>query len=155
MSFKDQSWHSRFEKMGDEAEGIFEEVYPLGWARFGLNRPPIQMFKLSDMLRYTPDYITSDGLVEVMGFGQAQALRIKIEKLVAMDEWAQRDRVRLFVWDKTNERHGLVDLPDLAFACRMHGKLDTFPEGKQFYEIPAEKLPVREWVQYIPAAAAA
>lgn len=155
MSFKDRGWGNRFNQMGDEAEGVFEAVYPQGWARYGLNRPPIQMGKLPPKIRYTPDYVTSKGLIEVQGFGRDQTFKLKDDKYDALNQWHLDFRVDLFVWDTTNKRYGYVRLHDFMEAWEEHGWRDAFDDGRNPYmAIKAEHLPVEHWVDYVPAAEA-
>jgi hypothetical protein len=152
MSFKDKGFNNRFKAMGDEAEGIFEAVYPQGWARYGINRPPIQLAKVPAKIRYTPDYLTSKGLVEVQGFGRDQTFKLKVDKYNALNEWHQDFRVDLFVWDTTNKRYGYVRLHDFMEAWEEHGWEDAFDDGRNPYmALKAEHLPVcGDWVAYEP-----
>jgi len=85
--FADQSFNKRLNNMGDLAEGVFEEWCGTNFARYGLNRPPIAMWKLPAKIRYTPDYITSDYLVEVQGFGRKQVVHMKLDKWDALLWW--------------------------------------------------------------------
>ena len=150
-TFSSQSFSKRFSKMGDEAEGIFEAVYPQGWARYGLNRPPIQLKNVPPKIRYTPDYITGKGLVEVQGFGRDQTFKLKIDKWQALIDWHNDFRVDLFVWDTTNKRYGYVRLHDLGVALDEHGWDDAFDNGANPYvAIKADQIPVDEWVEYTP-----
>lgn len=148
MSFKDRSWEDRYAKMGDEAEGVFEDVYPHGYVRFGLNRPPLNMSSLGVKIRYTPDYLTSASLVEVQGHGADGRVKLKHEKLAALREWAtdHPGGVRMFLWDSTNKRHALVELPELERLFVRHGEERTFPEGKGYWSVDADH--VEGWVEY-------
>lgn len=145
--FKDRSWDERFKRMGDEAEGVFEAVYPEGWVRFGLERPPIRMDYLPDKMRYTPDYLTSKGLVEVQGLGRDRRFKMKHSKLAALQDWHEDFRVDLFVWDRTAERFGFVRLPDLEAVLEERGKVDHFPEGPAYSHVGVDELPVTTWYQ--------
>lgn len=143
--FHKQDWNSRFAAMGDEAEGIFEKVHKLNWVRTGLNRPPLQMSQLSLAVRYMPDYLTSRCWVEVQGCGRDQVIRIKDEKLVALNEWEQLGHpVEFFFWDTTNKRYCQVPLEAVMDEIYV---LDsrTYPEGKVFYEIPTSAF---QWTDY-------
>ena len=75
--FANQPFNKRIEGMGDLAEGVFEEWCGVNYVRFGLNRPPLAMWKLPLRIRHTPDYLTSDYLVEVQGFGRKQVVHMK------------------------------------------------------------------------------
>jgi hypothetical protein len=144
-SFKDQGWEQRFTRLGDEAEGVFEEVYPHGKARFGLDRPPIQLHRISAFTRYTPDYITSAGLVEVQGLGRDRTFKLKDDKLAALEQWAQHETVRLFVWDNVARRWGLIELPDLIAALAANGERGSFDNGtKPYTSLHVDALPT-DW----------
>lgn len=148
MSFKDRSFESRFAAMGDEAEGVFEKAWAGGWARFGLNRPPIGMKRLSPFVRYKPDYITTHYLVEVQGFGKDQTIKVKLEKAQALDEWHRHHAVQIFLWDTTNREYGLADWPDMHEALHLHATLECFPEGKRYWALAKERAPVETWVPH-------
>lgn len=153
MSFKDRKWGNRFNAMGDEAEGVFEATYPQGFARYGINRPPIQLAKVPAFVRYTPDYLTSKGLVEVQGFGRDQTFKLKDDKYEALRHWHSIFRVDIFVWDSANKRYGFVRLHDFIEAWEEHGWSDSFDEGRNPYmALKAEHLPVEHWVPYEPVS---
>lgn len=152
MSFRDGSFGQRFAKMGDEAEGIFEATYPQGFARYGINRPPINLGTVPEMIRFTPDYLTSKGLVEVQGFGRDQTVKMKVIKWSSMWRWHNEVfRTDLFLWDTTNKRYGWVRLPELGEAMYEHGELRAFPEGTDYWALHACKVPVVDgWTDYTP-----
>jgi hypothetical protein len=146
MTFKDQKFEQRFQTMGDEAEGIFEDVYPQAWERFGLNRPQLQMSSLSVPIRYAPDYITSKGLIEVKGFGRDRTLKIKHENLDALWTWHQEIfRTDLFVWNRADQKFGFVRLPDLDKAIQNFATEDVFPEGKPYWALGLAHIPTTYW----------
>jgi len=126
--------------MGDEAEEQFEIAHRGKFARYGLNRPPINMSMVPVLLRYTPDYITSFGLVEVQGVGKDRILKIKKEKADALDRWHKEFSLRLFVWDSTYKRHMTVPWEDIALVLPTL-PFDSFPEGKEYW-----KMDVDEWI---------
>lgn len=145
MSFKDEGWSSRYAALGDEAEAVFESVYSHGFVRYGLNRPKINLASVPPFIRYSPDYLTSRGLVEVQGFGRDQTFKIKDDKLFALEQWmyATEWRVDLFVWDSWNRQYGWIRLPQLMDDP--HYWNDVFPEGKPYYAWEARNLPVDKW----------
>lgn len=148
MSFKDGSFSQRFGALGDEAEAVFEEVYPAAWTRYGLNRPSVPMNKLPAYIRYTPDYLTSRGLVEVQGFGTDQTAKFKQDKLAALSQWHLAFRVDFFLWDSYQKRYGWLRLPDLMAVIRQRHAA-TFPEGKLYFALKADELPIVDaWVPY-------
>ncbi len=145
--FHEQSFARRFGQMGDEAEKVFEAVYPQGFARFGLNRPPINLTNIPPFVRFMPDYLTAKGLVEVQGFGTDQIAKFKVQKLDVLRQWHRLFRVDFFLWDRTNLRYGWLRLNDLEEAMPwIHAELRSFHEGNQYWAIPAANLPVIEWV---------
>lgn len=149
MSFRDRPFKSRFTKMGDEAEGVFEATYPEGWTRFGLNRPPINLKDVPPFIRYTPDYLTGKGLVEVQGFGRDQTFKLKDDKLAALMQWHGMFRADLFVYDSHNKRYGFVRLRDLQAALEAgRAERGAFDDGKKpYWAVRAEHLPVVEWLE--------
>jgi hypothetical protein len=146
--FHERSWQNRYGAMGDEAESIFENVWPRGWARYGLNRPPIQMQALPLHIRYTPDYITSTGLVEVQGFGNDQMFRLKVEKYQGLAYWAATWTVDFFLWDSKNKRHATVPFEDVG-AILASAEAGVYPEGKPYWKIPVANLDC-EWANHEP-----
>lgn len=139
--------------MGDEAEGVFEGTYPEGFVRFGLNRPPIRLASVPPFIRYTPDYLTSKGLVEVQGLGRDQTFKLKVDKLAALYQWAEHFRVDVFVWDSAKRRYGWLRLDELYDAICEHARIREFAEGKPYWALAAGKLPVVDgWTSYEAAA---
>lgn len=137
--------------MGDEAESVFESVYPQGFARYGLNRPPILLAQVPAFVRYTPDYITSKGLIEVQGFGRDQTFKLKNDKYEALNSWNSMFRVDLFVWDTTNSRYGYLRLQDFIDSWKQEGWSDAFDNGRNPYmALKAKHLPVDAWVTHVP-----
>lgn len=134
MSFHEQSFANRFRSMGDEAEGVFEQKHEGKFVRYGLNRPPVSMQWMTAKIRYTPDYLTSRALVEVMGVGNDRILKLKSEKAYALQQWHTDMDLELFLWDSKLKESKSVAwpaiwdvLPDLP--------MNVFPEGKQYWEI--------------------
>ena len=135
--------------MGDQAEAIFEETYGNNFVRWGLNRPPLQMHKLSTTVRYSPDYLTSDGFVEVKGCGRDGQIKLKLENWNALEFWSAVMPVRLFVWDSHKKRHCIVGLGELARVINDPSgnvKSDHFHDGKLFLKVPVASL--EGWVDH-------
>lgn len=135
--------------MGDEAEGVFERVYEhvapkQKFVRYGLNRAPIMVANLSTHVRYTPDYLTAKGLVEVQGFGVDQTFKLKLDKLDALVVWSDYDAVHVFVYDSKFDEYAWCRLYELKVALQRHGDIRTFPEGKPYWALPKALLPVTE-----------
>jgi hypothetical protein len=103
-AFRERGWTARLTELGDEAEGKFGEYMEeigLGFARFGLDRPPVQVHRLSDFVRYTPDFVTSTQLVEVQGHGREGITKCKLTKLAALLDWTNLGgmEVSMFLWN--------------------------------------------------------
>ena len=139
MSFKDQSFSKRLQGMGDIAESAFEERYGEKYVRYGLNRPPIKMSALPPVVRYTPDYLTSNNFVEVQGLGADQVFKLKIDKLESLSYWNTMHPVLLYVYDSHNNRDVVLDWETLT-KLTVKANIDSFPEGKKYYAIPAGLL---------------
>lgn len=143
MSYKDQSWNNRLAGgLGDEAEAKFTEwadEIGLGYARYGIDRPPIQVHRLDGFIRYTPDYLMSGKLVEVQGFGRDQKFKLKQDKYNALCKWNAYHPVFLFAWDRTNERRFMVPLTAIGDVILDVPK-GYFDGNKLYYEFSADLL---------------
>jgi hypothetical protein len=148
VTFSDRPFSQRFGAMGDEAEAIFESVYPQGWARYGLNRPPINLSNVPAFVRFTPDYVTAKSLVEVQGFGRDQTMKLKFSKLDALRQWNDLFRTDLFLWDSHHKRYGFVRMADLESAFFHHGVNGAFDNGvNPFVSLKFDHIPVSAgWV---------
>jgi hypothetical protein len=137
--FHEGNFDKRVGTMGDEAEGVFEEVCHVNWVRYGLNRPPLKMSMLDERVRYTPDYLTSAAFVEVQGFGRDQTLKLKVSKMSALAWWNVPHPVELFVWDSTNKRHAQFPLAEVqAWFDNLRTVLDRFHDSGAYFAVPAE-----------------
>lgn len=137
-AFKDKDFAHRFTAMGDEAEGIFEATTDKGFARYGLNRPPIGLGDVPEMIRYTPDYLQHDRLVEVQGIGADRTIKLKVDKYTALMQWNQIFPTWLFVWDRIERTY--TEFPIDGFPILL-ADLAAFPEGKPYFALQAEALP--------------
>mgnify|MGYP003628319190 FL=1 len=137
MTFKELQFAERLNKMGDLAEGKFEEVTPWPYARYGLNRPPFPLQNVPRHICYTPDYLTENYLVEVQGFGRSQEVHMKLDKLEALSWWHQQMEVLLFVYDSMFDRHTFLKFHTIRDLC-LQSQIKYFPEGKEYYAIPAD-----------------
>ena len=133
MAFSDLNWNQRFESMGDETEGIFEEMYPEQYVRFGFNRPPFSIAKMPLQLRYAPDYIEGGiRFVECQGIGAA-GLKVKIEKLMALQHWDLMLPVHFFIWSRPKEMVTEFTLKELLkYAGQEKASLGAYTEGKPY-----------------------
>jgi hypothetical protein len=133
--FRDRSWDQRLGQLGDEAETKFAEwatEYPFGFAPFGLSRPPIQVHKLPDFVRYTPDFITTKYLYEVQGHGREGVTKIKIDKLDALLDWSAEMPVRLFLWNSsTKTRYDVPLMSYHGFLYKPESLRGSFDDGKK------------------------
>lgn len=145
MSFKDGSFAQRFSALGDEAEAVFEEVWPKKFQRAGLNRPEISMINMPHFERNRPDYMDSDGYIEVMGFGKDQTFKMKYNKLHALYGWEGKWCVRIFVWDSHNKRWSVSPLDFVDYQLQHYGTKGEFNEGNKYLALKAEDWP-GEWV---------
>lgn len=132
-SFKDQAWTRRFGSMGDEAESVFEHVWPKGFVRYGLDRPPIHVHKLPQFVRYTPDYLTSSNLVEVQGFGRDRKVKVKHDKLDSLLDWNAFMPVLMFLWNNADEQWGTIPINKLYNHLLVYGDEDAFDSGRNPY----------------------
>lgn len=139
MGYSDAPWEARYATLGDVAEAEFEAHYKLGFVRTGLKRPPVRVRDLHPYVRQLPDYLTSRGWVEVMGLGEDQILKLKIDKLAALRFWGMLMPVVLWVWDSHKRRHAEVPLERLE-KLAAKAKVSFFPEGALYYELPAAEL---------------
>ena len=152
MAFHEGSFKQRFGFMGDRAEGVFEQVFKGGLATYGLRRPPLNLSKVPMKIRYTPDFITSFGLVEAMGCGgRDSTIKLKCEKFEALLEWHSDWKVELFVFDSSLMRHTTVGLDELSKII-VTGKAEKgeFSEGKAYWAIPSALL--EGWTDYVEPA---
>lgn len=144
MSFKDERWSQREQSLGDEAEGHFVEwcnAQPLGYVRSGLDRPPLQMWKLPARIRYTPDFLLTKCYVEVQGFGRDQLYKMKFEKLMALHYWNALHPVSLYVWDSHYQRECFIGLTDFDNILGEPGVTQgKFSEGKAYVAVPGDLI---------------
>lgn len=151
--FNQQTWADRFKKLGDEAEGVFENVWNrMGepFERYGLLRPSFDMRRLGLAARYTPDYMDADGLIEVQGFGKDRIFKFKEEKLEALNTWDEFiTNVRIFMWDSVTRRWAVTILaPWLDWGNYPANVSGTYPEGKNWVGWTPDNMPFVTWMKY-------
>lgn len=148
MSFRDGSFAQRFNGLGDLAESVFESVYDQGFVRFGLQRPPISLSRVPGFIRFSPDYLTARGLVEVQGFGTDQTAKFKLNKLRALAQWDAEFRVDFFLYDSKNEEYAWMRLTDFELWIGSNNpEVDSFNEGNKYYPVRKGDLPVcTDWI---------
>lgn len=149
-AFKDQAFHDRVNRMGDECESVFEDTYAAGFVRFGLNRPPLKMSSLPAVIRHTPDYLTTRGLVECQGHGGDQIAKFKTGKLQALSVWHHSImRVDFFLWDSKFKRYGWVRLPDLLNSVHINMLAQFENDGNEYFAFPVNDLPMASgWIAH-------
>jgi hypothetical protein len=148
-TFKDKPWNQRFLKLGDEAEGVFENWaarHNIGFHRSGLNRPPFDMNKLSKMVCYTPDYLTADGYIECQGYGKDQLIKLKDDKLDALQGWNLIQATSMFLWDNVRKR--VCQVPISWFGTTPAITTGIYPEGKKYQVWLPEQLPQGCWESF-------
>lgn len=136
MSFHEQPFSVRFGAMGDEAEREFLKRFPNA-VRYGLERPDINLAKVPAFIRYTPDFLQHNRLVEVMGVGRDGVLKLKDEKLKALMQWDRTFDTYLFVWDSHKKRSNILTIRTLN-ELRADFTVAQFHEGKLYYEISVD-----------------
>ena len=140
MTFRDQSWQSRFKEMGDTAEGVFQAVAPLGkYERLGWNRPAVSLTLMSPAIRHMPDYYSGGKLVEVMGLGRDGILKLKTGKWEALKFWNKTgNEVVMFLWNSHKKTYALVEwsaLVSLTGRARRAGIQAFENDGNEYYPI--------------------
>ena len=144
MSYREAPWSARFASLGDEAEGVFEAVLPLGKVqRFGWRRPDVPMTNMGARVRHMPDYYAASGyLVEVMGLGRDGILKLKLDKWDALKWWNQSgNKVALFVWNSSKKMYVIVAwdaLRTLVGRARQAGIASFQVDGNEYYPIQWE-----------------
>jgi len=118
--------------MGDEAESVYEEVCDVAFERYGLNRPTVKVNALPPFVRYTPDYITTNYLVEVQGFGSDNKVKFKSEKLSSMAEWHLIMPLKVFIYHRQTNSYSMVSFSELIGLLAMYGEDGEFNDGKKY-----------------------
>lgn len=119
-TYRNNTWAEREQTLGDPAEKAFErwsDHNGLTYARYGLLRPNISMRTLPAEIRYTPDYVTDYGFVEVQGCGKDGLLKFKHDKLEALKWWDKIYPVTLWLWSQPSELNTQCGLMDVLDRC--------------------------------------
>lgn len=120
MTYRTEKWEKRIETLGDPAENAFLEWAENTWfpvVRYGLNRPPLEMRLIPTKIRYTPDYLSNFGLIEVQGCGRDGLFKFKHEKLEALQSWSNDCPVSLWLYDQPADRGHMVMLDHVVNMC--------------------------------------
>lgn len=118
--FRTKTWEQREQTLGDPAEKAFEhwsQHYGLGYARYGLLRPDINVSRLPLEIRYTPDYVTEYGFVEVQGCGKDGMLKFKHDKLEALKWWNKIFPVTFWFWSSDTQHDTQCGLEEIIDRC--------------------------------------
>lgn len=139
--FSDQPFSARINALGDESEGVFADVYPEKFEEFGWRRPSFYMGDMPPLLRYVPDFATAKGLVECLGVGHDETLKLKVEKHGALRTWHSLWRTDYFIWSSKRKMYCWVRVPDMTRTATS-AVVKHFPEGKAYYAIKVSDLPL-------------
>lgn len=143
MEFHERPFPARFAAMGDRAESAFEALHPNAH-RLGLNRPALNMSKMTVTMRYTPDYMTEAGAYEIMGFSSRgnASLKLKCEKLDALQAWGMIMPVYLWVYDSAKNRYWQAPVRTWADLCYTYGERLFFPDNmRPYWNLPMTAFP--------------
>lgn len=144
VSYKDETWNQRFQRLGDQAEQAFEEYAStnnISYIRWGLDRPKLNVKKLPERIRYTPDYLCEEYYVECIGLGRDQTAKLAIYKWNCLQWHNTTHPVMLFIWDSYKKRGKLVPLSDVnVLIDKGLVTLGSFPEEKAYWGLPAAEL---------------
>lgn len=142
--FYTKPWKDREVELGDGAETMFEWVQKkrrFAFARYGLLRPDIKMHALPDFVRFTPDYLQNQRMVEVKGVGRDHTLKIKDKQVNALCVWHDMIMpVDVFVWDSYKRRYTEIPVVELYEDCHTFGTHQEFPEGPFAWFLDLDKL---------------
>lgn len=141
--FHERPFPARYALMGDKAEAAFEALHPNAH-RLGLNRPAMSMSKMTPSMRYAPDYMVETSAVEVMGFSSKgnAALKLKCEKLNALQQWDMLMPVSLWVYDSARHRYWESRIDDWAVSCYSNADRLFFPDNmRPYWNLPMAVFP--------------
>jgi hypothetical protein len=141
--YYERPFAARYAAMGDKAESAFSSLHPRAH-RLGLNRPSLNMSRMSPEMRYTPDYLLESGAIEVMGFSTRGngSLKLKCEKLDALRAWSALMPTALWVYDSGKERYWTAPIADWAEACYQHAERLFFPDNlRPYWNLPYQHFP--------------
>jgi hypothetical protein len=141
--FHERPFAARYAAMGDRAETAFSSLHPKAH-RMGFNRPSMNLGKMTATMRYTPDYLTEDGAFEVMGFSSRgnAALKLKCEKLDALQKWDMLMPTFLWVFDSARNRCWQARISVWGEACQQHAERMFFPDNmRPYWNLGIDRFP--------------
>lgn len=122
--YKSQPWGARLATLGDPAEEIYFKHKPLGpTTRWGFRRPEgVAVSKFPNAVAHTPDAVTYQHYVEVMGMGKDGILKsVKVEKWKALTVWQRIAKlcgmtggVMFFVWNSSQKTFAVLDFRSMT-----------------------------------------
>lgn len=131
-TFSEKPYAERFELMGDMAEQRFQEWATennVPYSVYGLRRPAIPVWQLPAFVRYTPDFVVGEGLMEVQGCGRDQHIKLKHDKLWALSEWDEKTPVWLWLWNQTWDQVAIINMDGINYLCRELHSWDYRTDG--------------------------
>ena len=145
--FHKRPYQERYKDMGDEAESEFEKR-ERGWERFGFNRPDaFELHQIPQTFAATPDYIQlSNGgfprLVEVMGMGGDDMLKVKFNKIRALQWWDTSDLdVWFWIWHRTRQDYADLSYRELMKIINTEDiPVGNFDNNKLYFSIHSDFL---------------
>ena len=137
----------RLDKLGDEAEQVFRDVWPEPFVEWGLRRPPFKIGGLSEFTRKAPDFLTAKGYVEVKGCGE-HGVKLKETTLNVLYEHEAHDPVRIFVWDSFRKRWSCATLAAVTEVIINDGVLGQFHDGPTYTAVDVRDWPA-EWRDHV------
>tara|TARA_B100000287_G_scaffold394911_1_gene409355 strand:- start:322 stop:789 length:468 start_codon:yes stop_codon:yes gene_type:complete len=140
--FHKRPYEERYKSMGEEAEGEFEKR-ERNWERFGFNRPDgFELYQIPATFAATPDYIqVSNGgfprLVEVMGMGHDEMLKVKFNKIRALQWWDTSELdVWFWIWSSTRQNYADLSYRELMKIINTEDiPVGNFDNNKLFFSI--------------------
>jgi hypothetical protein len=151
--YRDQSFSQRFSSMGDEAEGVYKAVTPLGnTTQFGFRRPQgVRFSSFPVRLRHMPDFVTATHMVEVMGMGRDGILKsMKVTKYEALKIYNQiAPKLGLlglvvFIWNSALHQFVVVQwaeiVKEVAYSKRKYGVQAFENDGNEYYPLHWDRL---------------
>jgi hypothetical protein len=135
-----QGWSGRVSQLGDRAETTFLSTVDCAAEKFGLDRTHVNLAAVPAFVRYTPDFLCHNGLVECMGIGRDKVLKLKVEKLDALCQWDKQFFTYLFVFDSAANLWTEQPIEEVRHQCHTTATMQRFPEGKPAWFLDLRSL---------------
>jgi hypothetical protein len=155
IPFHQRNFNDRLTTMGDPAEEACDLAYGYRTHKLGLDRVwqndvGLTMSQMTPTMRYTPDRMTINSIIECMGIGRDKTLKIKTEKVHALTAWDIIGPTKLFVFDQPQNTYYEAPIAEWEAACLEHAELKLFPEGKEYWALHRDNFPTDAY--HVPAA---